>query len=93
MPGALDQVQAEIALHDGVEVSSIIDDERMMVVVRCLTEEEKKIIFKKIETVEHVRGMHSVYDCFKNLCDQNWKNPKKILTPMVMQWINAYEAG
>ena len=83
-PGKLDQVRNKIAIYDGVEVSSIVDEERMLIVIRCSSEEEKYQISKKIEKLDDVRGMNFVYDYFKNLCDRYWLCPPIIVPTVVI---------
>ena len=83
-PGKLDQVRKEIAIYAGVEVSSIIDEERILIAVCCSSEEEKHLISKKIEKLEGVLGMNFVYDYFKNLCDRYWEYPQKIVPTVVI---------
>ena len=83
-PHKLDQVQKEIAIYEGVEVSSIIDEERILIAVRSSSEEEKYLISKKIEELEGVLGMNFVYEYFKNLCHKYWKYPQKIVPTVVI---------
>lgn len=78
-PGKLDQVQKEIATYGGVEISSIINDEKIQILVSCSSEEEKDLILKKIEKLDGVLGMNFVYEYFEKLCDRYWENPQKIV--------------
>ena len=78
-PGKLDQVQKEIATYGGVEISSIINEEKIQILVSCSSLEEKDLILKKIEKLEGVLGMNFVYEYFEKLCDRYWENPQKIV--------------
>jgi nitrate reductase NapAB chaperone NapD len=83
-PGKLNQVQKEITIYDGVEVSSIIDEERILIAVHSSSEEEKYLISKKIENIEGVLGINFVYEYFKNLCHKYWEYPQKIVPTVVI---------
>ncbi len=93
-PGKLDQVQKEIAIYDGVEVSSIIDEESILIAIRCSSEEEKYLISKKIEKLEDVLGMNLVHEYFENLCGKYWKYPQEIVPTVVISTrLDSWEAG
>jgi nitrate reductase NapAB chaperone NapD len=61
----MNQVQKDISALKNVEINSVLDDSRLIVVVNTGSMEENKTVLKKIEIIEGVRSVNVAYDHFE----------------------------
>ncbi len=75
VPDRFDQVQRKISSMKDVEINSILDESRMVIVIHAGSMEEKKSISQEIAGIEGVRSVNVAYDHFE-ASDVNGKNAR-----------------
>ena len=65
MKDTMNQVQKDISALKDVEINSVLDDSRLIVVVHSGSMEESKSVLKEIEKIEGVRSVNVAYDHFE----------------------------
>jgi nitrate reductase NapAB chaperone NapD len=65
MPEKIDQVRENISALKRAEVSYIVDDCRLVIVIHASSMEEKNAILKEIEKIDAVVSFNAMYDHFE----------------------------
>jgi len=65
MPEKIDQVRENISALKRAEVSYIVDDSRLVIVIHASSMEEKNSILKEIEQIDAVVSFNPMYDHFE----------------------------
>ena len=63
--GKLDRVQSDISTMPNAEINSIIDANRLAIIVSASSLEEKKALVKKIEKIDGVISVNLAFDHFE----------------------------
>lgn len=64
VPEKLEQIKGELLSIEGVEINSVLDDHKLVVVVESGNAEDEAVVTKRIEEMEGVLSVNIAYHHF-----------------------------